>query len=226
MRKGNAKCSEKARLARKRIIREAADALKVQLAMRFENIYDAYSFFDLDGDWNLTVNEFLVGLRRVFIDTKTLEREFAHNRVGLLRTLDKHNTSVIDVKAFISMLAWHPRHSSWSKALEASRENAKKIRERTEEMLEQVRSAQEHLAALPLAGKAAPRDSTKKISSWRREHDADDEREDESPSPQKKEDVREVWCVSAFVSVFGVCLRLCLFVPAFGSCACVSARYR
>jgi len=48
------------RYGRKRQMREAARVLKDELAARFGNIYDAYSFFDIDGDWNLTVNEFLV----------------------------------------------------------------------------------------------------------------------------------------------------------------------
>ena len=129
---------EDARAMRRRRIREAAGALKMELATRFDNIYDAYSFFDIDGDWNLSVNEFLVGLRRVRINTKTLEHELTENGVGLLRTLDKHNTSTIDVKTFLSLLAWHPRHPNYYQALEASRQNAKRIRERTEEMLAHV----------------------------------------------------------------------------------------
>jgi len=56
------------RYGRKRQMREAVRVLKDELAGRFGNIYDAYSFFDIDGDWNLTVNEFLVvRVRRVWV---------------------------------------------------------------------------------------------------------------------------------------------------------------
>ena len=189
---------EDARAMRRRRIREAAGALKMELATRFDNIYDAYSFFDIDGDWNLSVNEFLVGLRRVRINTKTLEHELTENGVGLLRTLDKHNTSTIDVKTFLSLLAWHPRHPNYYQALEASRQNAKRIRERTEEMLAHVATLEieavqsKASAAAQKRRQSRPRQQRK--SSWDKAGvKASDyaASSDESPSPSKDVDVRE-----------------------------------
>lgn len=189
---------EDARAMRRRRIREAAGALKMELATRFDNIYDAYSFFDIDGDWNLSVNEFLVGLRRVRINTKTLENELTENGVGLLRTLDKHNTSTIDVKTFLSLLAWHPRHPNYYQALEASRQNAKRIRERTEEMLAHVATLEieavqsKASAAAQKRRQSRPRQQRK--SSWDKAGvKASDyaASSDESPSPSKDVDVRE-----------------------------------
>jgi hypothetical protein len=43
-----------------------------ELAVRFSNVYDAYSYLDMDGDWNLSANEFVVGLRKLRIDTAHL----------------------------------------------------------------------------------------------------------------------------------------------------------
>ena len=189
---------EDARAMRRRRIREAAGALKMELATRFDNIYDAYSFFDIDGDWNLSVNEFLVGLRRVRINTKSLENELTENGVGLLRTLDKHNTSTVDVKTFLSLLAWHPRHPNYYQALEASRQNAKRIRERTEEMLAHVATLETEAvkskasAAAQKRRQSRPRQQQK--SSWDKAGvKASDyaASSDESPSPSKDVDVRE-----------------------------------
>jgi hypothetical protein len=125
------------RFARKRKIRAAANILKSQLMPLFANIYDAFSFFDIDGDWNLSTTEFLVGLRKLRIDTSDLTKELAesHNGVGLMRTLDTHNMSVVDPKTFIKLLSWHPLHPDWPRALEESRENRKKVEARVESML-------------------------------------------------------------------------------------------
>jgi hypothetical protein len=118
------------RFARKRKIRAADNILKFQLMPLFANIYDAFSFFDIDGDWNLSTTEFLVGLRKLRIDTSDLIKEPAesHNGVGLMRTLDKHNMSVVNPQTFIKLRSWHPLHPDWPRALEESRQNRKKVK--------------------------------------------------------------------------------------------------
>ena len=183
---------EDARFGRKRIIREAARALKAELSKRFGNVYEAYSFLDIDGDWNLSVNELLVGLRRLRIDTSPYTKELSESGVGLIRTLDKHNNGIIDVKTFLSLLAWHPRHPNWAAALEQSRQDRLQVKERVEKMLKEV-ALMEAPAPIKLltASRGSQSNKMAKTSSWLKHADSHDGAIDESPSPTKEHEVRE-----------------------------------
>lgn len=182
---------EDARFGRKRIIREAARALKAELSKRFGNVYEAYSFLDIDGDWNLSVNELLVGLRRLRIDTSPYAKELSESGVGLIRTLDKHNNSIIDVKTFLSLLAWHPRHPNWAAALEQSRENRLQVKERVEKMLKDVALLETPPPVKVLNSARSAKSQRAQTSSWLRPRDSHDGASDESPSPTKEREVRE-----------------------------------
>lgn len=46
------------------------------------NFYDTFSFFDIDGEWNLNTTNFLVGLRKLYIDTSGLTKDLAVSNNG------------------------------------------------------------------------------------------------------------------------------------------------
>ena len=127
-----------------------------ELAVRFSNVYDAYSFLDMDGDWNLSANELLVGLRKLRIDTAHLSKEQTEAGTALMRALDKHNNNVIDPKTFISLLAWHPLQPNWAAALEHSRANRKQMTEILEVRLAKLDNL---AAATPVKFLRSPRRS-------------------------------------------------------------------
>ena len=216
---------EDARFGRKRIIRAAARVLRAELSKRFGNVYEAYSFLDIDGDWNLSINEFIIGLRRLRIDTSPYTKELSESGVGLMRTLDKLNNSIVDVKTFITMLAWHPRHPNWAAALEQSRENRLQVRERVDKMLKEVAQLE---APVPLKALRSARRSKDLVkSSWAKQSDANDGASDESPSPSKDSEVRQHLAACAIQKrVRGMQVRKSLREGERGQAASVSVAKR
>lgn len=81
----------------------ALAAMKKGLRRRFSNIYEAFVFFDIKGDWKVTANELKLMLQKLAIELPNLAQA--------MHFLDgKSRDGVIDPKEFIHMLAWHNVH--------------------------------------------------------------------------------------------------------------------
>jgi hypothetical protein len=74
--------------------------VRKQFAARFDSIYDAWVFLDLDGDWELSHLEFKQGIVKMKIpNLPSTERIIGH--------LDKENDGSIEPVPFMKALAWH-----------------------------------------------------------------------------------------------------------------------
>ena len=79
----------------------AAEELKKVLKGLFDNIYEAFTFFDIDGSLSITKSELkkMLGVLEISIDDTQL---------GLVvRRMDTSNDGSIDPKEFIQALRWH-----------------------------------------------------------------------------------------------------------------------
>lgn len=93
---------------------------KEALWHRFDTIFEAWAYFDLDGDWELTAHEFRVlfrGLR--FAKEMVAERIFEH--------LDKEKTGKMNPFAFARALCWH-HIPSYNQGIQEFLEEAKRRR--------------------------------------------------------------------------------------------------
>uniref|UniRef100_A0A7S0DVZ5 Calmodulin n=1 Tax=Hanusia phi TaxID=3032 RepID=A0A7S0DVZ5_9CRYP len=110
--------------ALKKVVREGLKYLRNELGLRFQNIFDCFSYFDASGDWDVKVIDLLVGIRRLEIDLHPIDAD------ETLRQVDKHNDGKVDPKTFIQLFSWHPLVGNWRESLEATRGNRKDIIEK------------------------------------------------------------------------------------------------
>jgi len=81
---------------------KAIEGLKKTLGELFATVYDAFAYFDIDGDWGISESEF----RRML---KNLDIEIDDANLGLIvRRMDVVSDGTIDPKEFIQALRWHP----------------------------------------------------------------------------------------------------------------------
>jgi hypothetical protein len=81
---------------------KAIEGLKHRLGEIFLTVYDAFAYFDVDGDWGISECEF----RRML---KELKIEIDDANLGLIvRRMDVVSDGSIDPKEFIQALRWHP----------------------------------------------------------------------------------------------------------------------
>ena len=81
---------------------KAIEELKQMLGEIFLTVYDAFAYFDVDGDWGISEGEF----RRML---KELNIEIDDANLGLIvRRMDVVSDGSIDPKEFIQALRWHP----------------------------------------------------------------------------------------------------------------------
>jgi hypothetical protein len=84
------------------MMNKAVEELKGILAELFENIYDTFAFFDLNGDWGVSESEFKKMLTKIDV-----ELEPTHLSL-IVRRMDTVADGMIDPKEFIQALRWHP----------------------------------------------------------------------------------------------------------------------
>ena len=81
---------------------KAVVELKQTLGEMFENVYEAFAFFDIDGDWGISEDEFKKMLDK-------LDIHLEENKLNLVvRRMDVVADGMIDPKEFIQALRWHP----------------------------------------------------------------------------------------------------------------------
>ena len=83
-------------------INKVLEELKATLGRLFATVYDAFAYFDVDGDWGISESEF----RRML---HNLDIHMDASRVSLIvRRMDTQADGTIDPKEFIQTLRWHP----------------------------------------------------------------------------------------------------------------------
>eukprot|EP00961_Rhodomonas_salina_P197803 2669349-Rhodomonas_salina.1 len=88
--------------------RNAMNMLRSGLSKRFDSVYEAYVFFDINGDWSVSLVEMKRRLQNIGMHTPELENFFRSNasdgRVGPIE--------------FVQKLSWHPLKSDVNFAIE------------------------------------------------------------------------------------------------------------
>ncbi|KAJ1482191.1 hypothetical protein T484DRAFT_2677395 [Baffinella frigidus] len=87
---------------------KAVTAVKEGLQDRFSTVYDAFAYFDINGDWHVTPNEFATMLKKLQMGIS--DRDLTM----LMHRLDAITDGTIDPKEFVSVLRWHPKPKSLS----------------------------------------------------------------------------------------------------------------
>ena len=88
--------------------------MKKGLCRRFSNIYEAFAFFDMKGNWRITATELELMLQKLSIGLPDVAQA--------MRFLDgRSKDGVIDAKEFVHMLAWHPVHADIAHKLELAK---------------------------------------------------------------------------------------------------------
>ena len=72
--------------------------LQTYFRERFDSIFDAWTYFDVNGDWNVSTQEFLLEYKKLKIPISARE---------VLNTIDKDGYGDVDVHEFVGALAWH-----------------------------------------------------------------------------------------------------------------------
>ena len=88
--------------ALKKMVREGLRYLRNEFGLRFESVFDCFAYFDASGDWDVKVNDLVVGIRRLKIDLRPIDAD------ETLRMVDKHNDGKVDPRSFVQLLSWHP----------------------------------------------------------------------------------------------------------------------
>ena len=88
--------------------------MKKGLCRRFSNIYEAFAFFDMKGNWRITATELELMLQKLAIGLPDVAQA--------MQFLDgRSKDGVIDAKEFVHMLAWHPVHADMVHQLELAK---------------------------------------------------------------------------------------------------------
>ena len=72
--------------------------LQTHLRARFDSIFEAWTYFDINGDWNVTTAEFLLEYKKLRMPIPAKD---------ILKIIDKDGYGDIDVHEFVGTLAWH-----------------------------------------------------------------------------------------------------------------------
>ncbi|KAJ1486387.1 hypothetical protein T484DRAFT_1790001, partial [Baffinella frigidus] len=105
----------------------SVEALQTGLKKRFDSVYDAYVFFDINGDWNLTIVELRLMLKSLAVEVLLPVPDIDY----AFRALDGDSKSTqdgaIDPKEFTSILAWHKLKPNLTHAMSEARARRKQI---------------------------------------------------------------------------------------------------
>ena len=93
---------------------KAIEKLKTHLGELFDSIYDAFAYFDVDGDWSISESEFRHMLKQLDID---MEQDYLRLVVSRMDTVADGS---IDPKEFIQSLRWKREgHKKWKDEVDA-----------------------------------------------------------------------------------------------------------
>ena len=93
---------------------KAIEKLKTHLGELFDSIYDAFAYFDVDGDWSISESEFRHMLKQLDID---MEPDYLRLVVSRMDTVADGS---IDPKEFIRSLRWKREgHKKWKDEADA-----------------------------------------------------------------------------------------------------------
>ena len=77
------------------------------LATRFEDVFDAFVFFDMDGDWQVTNKEMHAMLPKLQLNMTTTDLDLTIAKI--MRERNYKDEIYVDPKQFAKNLAWHPK---------------------------------------------------------------------------------------------------------------------
>ena len=80
--------------------------LQIHLQARFASIFEAWTFFDLNGDWNVSTVEFVLEYKKLKMPIPAKD---------VLKVIDKDGYGDIDVHEFVDALSWHELPGDGSK---------------------------------------------------------------------------------------------------------------
>jgi len=80
--------------------------LQVQLQQRFASIFEAWTYFDINGDWSVSTVEFMLEYEKLKMTLGVKE---------VLKVIDKDGYGEIDVHEFVGALVWHELPGGGSK---------------------------------------------------------------------------------------------------------------
>jgi hypothetical protein len=72
--------------------------LQTHLRARFDSIFEAWTYFDINGDWNVTTAEFVLEYKKLRMPIHAKD---------VLKVIDKDGYGDIDVHEFVTTLTWH-----------------------------------------------------------------------------------------------------------------------
>ena len=145
---------------------EPIRVLRECLAERFETVYDAFCFFDLDGDWNVSMTEMMKTLPKLKLPLTMADLREAI--VQLMRKRDASDSMTVDPYDFVKGLAWH-RKPSQVPGLRRELDVAKARRAVTAERAIQLAASNPH--SLPKTAKVSAK-SEARLSKIRRSIEA------------------------------------------------------
>ena len=77
------------------------------LATRFEDVFDAFVFFDMDGDWQVTNKEMHAMLPKLQLNMTITDLDLTIAKI--MRERNYKDEIFVDPKQFAKNLAWHPK---------------------------------------------------------------------------------------------------------------------
>lgn len=101
------------------------------LATRFEDVFDAFVFFDMDGDWQVTNKEMHAMLPKLQLNMTTTDLDLTIAKI--MRERNYKDEIFVDPKQFAKNLAWHPKPGTapgLRRALDQAKERRPQVLER------------------------------------------------------------------------------------------------
>ena len=77
------------------------------LATRFDNVFEAFVFFDMDGDWQVTNKEMHTMLPKLQLEMTKTDLDLTIGKI--MRERNFKDEIFVDPKQFAKNLAWHPK---------------------------------------------------------------------------------------------------------------------
>ena len=101
------------------------------LATRFEDVFDAFVFFDMDGDWQVTNKEMHAMLPKLRLNMTITDLDLTIAKI--MRERNYKDEIFVDPKQFAKNLAWHPKPGTapgLRRALDQAKERRPQVLER------------------------------------------------------------------------------------------------